>query len=238
MNYFFITGVSKGLGKALLELLLKEENNFVYGYSRTCATKHSRFKHTVIDLSDLSKVKILAFPQLSNPESIAFINNAGMVGDINHVGSLDNQKIIESYNLNIISPVILTNNFISKYNDLTCEITILNISSGAGRKPIDGWSVYCSSKSALDMFSLVLDQELRIDNSNIKVLSLAPGIIDTDMQDQIRKADRLGFSNLERFIKYKEDEELVDPSTAAHKVLRYLKENNLQRDVICTVRDL
>lgn len=238
MNYYFITGTSKGLGKSLLELLLKDNNNTVYGYSRTCTIEHSRYIHTVIDLSNLSDVQNVIFPNLENPEKIILINNAGMVGDVDHVGNLENQAIIDCYNLNLITPVILTNVFIKKYADLNAEKMILNISSGAGRSPIDGWGVYCSTKSGVDMFSEVLSEEFEIDNSNTKILSLAPGIIDTDMQVEIRKADKSGFSNVERFINYKGDGDLTNPQITAQQVLRFVNENNLQKNVICSVRDL
>jgi len=238
MNYYFITGTSKGLGESLLDLLLKDEHNIVYGYARTSSLKHERYKHKNVDLSKLSEVQNISFPTLKNPENIVLINNAGMVGDVNHVGNLDNQKIIDCYNLNLIAPVILSNNFIAKYAPLTCEKMVLNISSGAGRSPIDGWNVYCSTKAGIDMFSKVLKVESEIDKSNIKVLSLAPGIIDTDMQSEIRKATQSGFSNVKRFINYKQEGELVAPSISAGQVLRFIIGETLQKDVICSVRDL
>lgn len=238
MDYYFITGSSKGLGKSLVEILLKDENNFVYGYARTCTVKHKRYVHFEIDLSDLSEVQNIIFPTLKDPEKIILINNAGMVGDVKHVGNLDNQKIIDCYNLNLIAPVILTNEFIAKYTTLGNEKLVVNISSGAGRTPIDGWNVYCSTKAGVDMFSQVLNEEVKIDNSTIKVLSLAPGIIDTDMQVEIRDAAQTEFSNIERFINYKKEGELASPLTTAQQVLRFIDESSLQKHVICSVRDL
>lgn len=238
MNYYFITGSSKGLGKALVELLIQDENNFIYGYSRSGEYIHDRFSHIEIDLSDSHQLIDFSFPVLNNAEKIVLINNAGMVGDINHVGNIDNQKIIDSYNLNLITPTILINNFINSYGKNNSEKIILNISSGAGRTPIDGWSVYCSTKAGVDMFSQVLNEEITLDKLNLKVLSLAPGIIDTDMQDEIREAEKIGFSNVERFINYKKDGELTDPSITAGQVVRFIKEKELKEKVICSVRDL
>ena len=190
MNYYFITGSSKGLGKSLRDLLLKGESNFVYGLSRTCVLEHKRYHHTAIDLSKVDEVLDYHFPKLKSPNKVVLINNAGIVGDINRVGQLDNQKIIDCYNVNLIAPVILANNFVAKYSDFIVEKTVLNISSGAGRNPIDGWNVYCSTKAGLDMFSQVLSEESKIDHSNVKVLSLAPGIIDTEMQSDIRTSSK------------------------------------------------
>ena len=88
MNYFFITGSSQGLGKSLTELLLQDSNNVVYGFSRTQSINHANYIHTSIDLSDLTKVEEYEFPTLENPEKVILINNAGIVGDVNHIGNI------------------------------------------------------------------------------------------------------------------------------------------------------
>ena len=238
MNYFFITGSSKGLGKALTELLLENENNTVYGMARSSSISHKRYFHTVIDLSKLDNVVSYPFPTLENVEKIVLINNAGMVGDVNRIGQLDNQKIIDCYNLNLITPAVLINNFISLYTNYSCNKLVLNISSGVGRATIDGWNVYCSTKAGIDMFSQVLKEEAQIDGTGIKILSLAPGIIDTDMQVQIREANKNEFSNIENFIEYKKNGDLSNPKTTAKQVLRFIEEEELLTNVICSVRDL
>jgi benzil reductase ((S)-benzoin forming) len=238
MNYYFITGTSKGLGKALVELLLSEENNFVYGFSRNSSIEHQNYVHHAIDLGDLDKVQSFQFPALENAEKICLVNNAGIVGEVNHAGKLDNQSIINCYNVNLIAPAILTNNFLSSYSDTSIPKLIVNISSGAGRTPIDGWNVYCSTKAGLDMFSSVIHEENTIKGNNTTILSLAPGIIDTGMQVQIRESSEDGFSNIDRFIEYKENGDLADPKTTAAQVHRFITESELQQNVICSVRDL
>ncbi len=238
MNYYFITGSSKGLGKSLSELLLTEADNFVYGLSRTCSVNHSNYTHIEIDLADLKEIKNFQFPKLNNANKIVLINNAGILGDVKHIGQIDNQKIITCYTVNLIAPSILSNQFINAYKGLDSKKLILNISSGAGRNPIDGWSTYCASKAGLDMFSEVLNEEVNIDQSNIKILSLAPGIIDTQMQDEIRKADKKSFSNIQQFIDYKQHDDLTSPKLTAQQVLRFIQEKKLMENVICSVRDL
>lgn len=238
MNYYFITGSSKGLGKALTELLLNDKNNVVYGLSRSNSILHSNFTQVQIDLSKVEEVKQYQFPKLKDADKIVLVNNAGIVGDVKHVGNIDNQKIIDCYNLNLIAPAILSNNFVNTYKDSLCEKIIANISSGAGRHPIDGWNVYCSSKSGLDMFSQVFNEEINIDKANIKVLSLAPGIIDTSMQNEIRNSDVNEFSGLEKFIEYKANGDLVQPEDTAIKVLKFIENPKIAADVLCSVRDL
>ncbi len=238
MNYFFITGSSQGLGLSLTKLLLKDNNNFVYGFSRNNDFSHQNYQHTTLDLGDLNKVKTFQFPVLSNTDSIVLINNAGIVGDVNYVGKVNNDEIIKSYSINLIAPSILTNNFIASYTSSNSDKLILNISSGAGRSAIDGWNVYCATKAGLDMFSQVLKEEALINGSNLNILSLAPGIIDTGMQETIRTSSKEGFSNIERFIEYKENGDLAQPEDTATIVARFIFEKGLQQNVICSVRDV
>jgi benzil reductase ((S)-benzoin forming) len=238
MNYYFITGTSKGLGKAITEQLLKDENNFVFGYSRNNVITHKNYYHKLIDLNNLEALKKIQFPVLNNPEKVVLLNNAGIVGDINHVGAMNNDQIIACYNINLIAPAIFTNNFVSAYKNIPNNKLIVNISSGAGKSAIDGWSTYCSAKAGIDMFSKVLAEEINIDKTTIKVLSLAPGIIDTGMQTQIRNAKQTGFSNIDRFIEYKQNGDLASAEETAKKVIRFLFEAELQEQTICSVRDI
>lgn len=237
MNYYFITGSSKGLGKALTELLLNDEENVVYGISRTNDINHQQFKHIQIDLTDLDAVKQFHFPELKDATAITLINNAGIVGDINYLGNLDCDKIISTYNLNLITPTLLINQFTKTYNNKVSKL-VINISSGAGRSPIDGWNVYCATKAGLDMLSLVFKEEIQNKNLNINILSLAPGIIDTGMQEDIRRADESNFSNIERFIAYKNNGDLAAPASTANLIAKFISDKTLQENTICSVRDI
>lgn len=238
MNYYFITGTSKGLGRAIVNELLKDENNFVFGYSRNNLITHKNYYHKLLDLNNLDAVKKIQFPELTQPERIVLINNAGIVGDINHIGSVKNDQIISCFNVNLIAPSILVNNFYNAYHQLSVDKMVINISSGAGKSAIDGWSSYCSAKAGIDMFSKVLAEEIKIDDANFKVLSIAPGILDTNMQLEIRNAKSQGFSNIERFKEYKQNGDLSSPEEVANKVIRFINEEKLQSETICSVRSL
>lgn len=68
MNYYFITGSSRGLGKSLTELLLKDKNNTIFGIARTNSINHERYNHTVVDMSNLTEVQSYQFPKLEDAE--------------------------------------------------------------------------------------------------------------------------------------------------------------------------
>lgn len=237
MNYYFITGSSKGLGKALTELLLQNENNFVFGYSRSSSITHKSYYHKHVDFTNLEAVQKIKFPELKDANNIVLINNAGIVGEIKHVGNLTNQKSVDCYTVNLIVPTILSNEFVKTYQKTTAEKLVMNISSGASQSAIDGWSVYCASKAGLDMFSKVLQEESNINKTKIKVLSIAPGIIDTEMQQQIRSADASNFSNINRFVEYKKNGDLASAEETAKKILRFINKPDISKNVVCSVRD-
>lgn len=238
MNYFIITGTSKGLGKELALLLLNKENNRVVGVSRSCTIQHKSYTHISLDLNDLTAVQEFSFPKYEDAKKITLINNAGIIGEIKHVGNINPKKIIDCYNINLIAPAILCNSFVSTYQKNKAEKLILNISSGAGKSPIDGWSTYCSSKAGLDMLSLVINEETKIKNNEIKVLSLSPGIIDTTMQTEIRAAKEVDFSSINKFIEYKKNEDLTAPVVTAKQVLQFIEQPSLSGNVLCSVRNL
>lgn len=242
MNYYFITGTGKGLGYALANRLLEDETNRIVGISRTNRIRHSNFRHVSVDLGKTEMLESLIpalFTKVINPAKIVLVNNAGTLGEVNYAGRLDNAELQRAFTVNFISPAILMNEFIRKYKDVSdCRKLIINISSGAGKKPTDGWSVYCASKAAMDMFSEVLSVENQKGHSDLKIFSVAPGIVDTGMQEQIRNVSKENFSRLEEFIEYKKDNMLVSPEKVAEKLLYVMNNDTEFHKPLLSLRDL
>jgi len=240
MKHYFITGTSRGIGKSIAEVLLEDENNKVTGISRTSSVKHKNYSHIITNLGDLNDTESIFFPSIENADEIVLINNSGVISEILRTGKLKNTSIINDYNVNIVSPSILINNFIKKYQTYTNKRTILNVSSGAAKHSIDAWGVYCASKSALDMFSenVQLEQSFLPKEKQIKVYSVAPGVIDTQMQDQIRETSPEDFSNVEKFITLKENNELASPKGTANLLLKIIENRDNYSDVVLDVREL
>jgi benzil reductase ((S)-benzoin forming) len=113
---------------------------------------------------------------------------------------------------------------------------VVNISSGAATKPIDGWSGYSASKAALNMLSLSAQAEAELDQTGIRFFAVAPGVVDTDMQQQIRTASQVDFSLLPKFIDLKKNNELSSPELAAEKILFLIKHAETVEGVIQDVR--
>lgn len=239
MNYFFITGTGKGIGKSLAEELLKNASNKVIGISRSNTITASNFEFIPLNLNDLSEVKKFSFPEIGSATGITLINNAGVIGEIKPLGCLSDNSIIEVFNVNLISPALLTNKFIRAYEKQIAEKIILHISSGAGKYPIDSWSAYCASKSGIDMFTRVGNEEQQVRNKNAFLhISIAPGIIDTAMQEQIRSADQKDFFRLNDFISYKNDRQLKTPEETAAAIVKLLSKINITgKEAVIALKD-
>ena len=242
MNIYIITGASKGIGKAIAEELLKDENNHVVGVSRTNSIKHPNYRYQPLDFSDIEAVEHnlqKVFLPYKDAERLVLINNAGVLGDIGYVGEgMPNERFEFVFDVNVIVPAMLMNTFLEVYRNVPCEKVIVNVSSGAGKYPIDGWASYCASKAALDMLSQTIQQEQNVRGTGVKVYALSPGVVDTGMQEHIRESDADRFSNVERFREYKAKGELASPEEVGKKVVEFLHNTDKYNEVLVSVRDM
>lgn len=245
MNYYYITGTSRGIGKAFAEHLLENPSNRVIGISRNRSIEHPNYKHSYLDLTDVKAITEFKFDLHANAKKVYLINNAGVLGFIKPIGKLNAATIIKNYTVNLIAPTVLTNAFIQCYDSTDAEKVIVNISSGAGKSPIDGWAVYCASKAGIDMLSRVVDMEQKIrakkpqDNihKGFHIFSIAPGVVNTGMQEEIRAAQKEDFSRLEDFIGYKVNNQLSEPEFVSKKYIDILANINSIKDVLSSIKD-
>jgi len=241
MNVYFITGTSKGIGYELaISLLNSDENNLIVGISRTNNITHKNFIFIKTDLSNIEEIEDFEFNLFDNVKRLVLVNNAGIIGDIKQTGKVSDKSIVDVYNINTIAPSVLINKFISQFQNNDFEKIILNISSGAGRHTISSWASYCASKSALDMYSeVVFDEQKRIKRrKSVKVYSIAPGIVDTPMQDIIRNATKEDFEFVDQFKEYKNKSMLTSANEVAEKLVEFLNNSNKYKRVIYDLREL
>lgn len=226
MKYYFITGTGKGIGKALAEALLSQAEVTVIGVSRRQTISHPRYQHHNLDLGQLQNLTDKLpeiFPDVTDAEELVLVNNAGVIGEIGYVGEKEAADFNYIFTVNVTAPAILMNAFLGRYRNQQIPKRILNISSGAGKYPLDGWAGYCASKAALDLFSQTVQEEQNLRKSGVKVFSIAPGIVDTQMQAQIRSTPASQFSKQEKFQEYKSSGSLASPETVGAKLLKLLQ---------------
>ena len=95
---------------------------------------------------------------------------------------------------------------------------VLNISSGLGRRPQASSAAYCAAKAGNGhVLSRAVALEEQALPNGARIVSLAPGVIATDMQAELRAADPAGFPDHERFVQLHAQGQLTSPEEAARR---------------------
>jgi benzil reductase ((S)-benzoin forming) len=226
-----ITGVSSGIGKACGEYYLNKGYK-VLGISRRNTLEHENYRFISCDLSDLYQIEQLDFKEeLDSESAVVLINNAGTIGEIKHFTKVSANHFKELSNLNILAPQLLITMLFQQIDPKRIE-TIINISSGAAQRPIPSWAAYCASKAAVDMYSQTLQIEMIELGLKSKIYSVAPGVVDTNMQVTIRATSQEDFTSVSNFQRMKEDGELRSPEEVA-ALLDQLIQREEQGEVVC-----
>jgi NAD(P)-dependent dehydrogenase (short-subunit alcohol dehydrogenase family) len=116
------------------------------------------------------------------------------------------------------------------------RVRLLNISSGLGRSAMASQANYCAVKAGLDHFTRALALEQAKSPHPARVVSLAPGVIDTDMQTRMRAGDPAVFPDHDRFVQLKSTGRLDSPAAAAAKVLAFLQRDDIGTHPVAEVR--
>lgn len=250
MQYFIITGATKGLGSSFASLVMSESSTlFLIARNRNpdleaAAQKKGCTLHFIEqDLTDIPPLEPMmadVFKKIlvDDADGIFLINNAGMIDPIGPIQSNSVISIQQNINLNLTAPLVLTSLFINYSQDYYCNKRILNISSGAGRRPLGGWSSYCGSKAGMDLFSHAVAMEQSEEEFPVKISSLAPGIIDTGMQAVIRKSTKEQFSRIDDFIAFKKEGKLACADDAAKLILNYFLSDRYGSEAITDIREI
>lgn len=230
---YYISGVSRGLGEAIA-LALLERGEEVVGIGRSHSIEHPNFRFIRVDLADASAIRELEFPE--HLGEVSLINNAGILGDIGRISELKDANMERVLAVNTLAPILLTQKIYATLKDKG-KFRLVNISSGAAKRAIPSWAAYCASKAALNMWTEAFYYEELELGRNLKVYAVAPGVIDTDMQLEIRNAPENKFSAVQNFIAMKRNDQLFTAEHAAALLLQLL-ELPFKGEVICDLRAL
>jgi benzil reductase ((S)-benzoin forming) len=242
MNLYIVTGTTRGLGAALAARIAADPANLLICFSRSAEGPIPGGRQVAVDLATRAELSAacLRAEQHFAGQPIAkavLINNAGIVSPVAPLDQCDEAELIRNMRVNLEAPLRLMRWFIRATPDVAVR-RIINISSGAGRRPIFGWSAYCTAKAGLDMASRTVALECETRGMAVDVVSLAPGVIDTPMQAVVRGASAEDFVDVDRFRAMKEDGTLRPPEEVAADILRLEAEGKLRGEALQDLRSL
>lgn len=220
---YLVTGTSRGLGLALAEEVLSR-GQWLYTLSRLPDKQEKKQFNIKCDLRDSRNVtraatRILEKIGRQSHDAIVLINNAGVLEPIGPVEQLPVEAVHDHFKVNLLAPIQLATEFIAATRDFPGQRRIINISSGAAHTPYAGWSLYCAAKAALNSFTACVALENKLRAKPVMVCSVAPGILDTDMQHHIRKTGPEVFPMRGKFVALYEEGLLSSPQKAAKQLL-------------------
>lgn len=249
-----LTGASRGMGLAMARQLLAP-NRLLLCLSRQISAEleaeaQQRGAHLVQwsqDLADTSGARErvanwLAGLKPADFHSATLINNAGVVPAVVPLGEVPEDQLVNALRVGLEAPMQLTAAFLAATHGWVQAgwrgpRKVLNISSGLGRNAMASQSPYCAAKAGLDHFTRCCALEEANQANGAKLVSLAPGVIDTDMQVHLRGAAASGFPDRQRFVDLREKGMLTSPEDAAARVLAWLDRVDFGTNPVADVRD-
>lgn len=242
MHLYVITGASRGLGWALAKALAGQPDLQVLAISRAGVPEpHAAVQDLRCDLSTLAgqqeaAAAIAARLAEGRWTRAVLINNAGMVEPVGPVERLGAEDIARSVALNLAAPLVLMQAFLAHSGAIESR-HIINISSGAARRPVTGWAAYCATKAGLDMATRVALAEAERAGRGVHATSLAPGVVDTAMQSVIRGARAEDFPDVADFRNLKEQGLLQSAEAVALRIIELERSGKLP-DGLADLRQL
>jgi benzil reductase ((S)-benzoin forming) len=240
-----LTGASRGLGLAMARELLQRGHR-VLAIARHVpaidAIEHPALVSWRADLAEPAPVaaRLETWLHEVDPACVSaanLINNAGVVSELAPLGDIAAADLSNALRVGLEAPMLLAAAFLRATAGWAVPRKLLFISSGLGRRAMAGSASYCAAKAGMDHLARAIALEEAARPQGARVVSLAPGVIDTDMQVQLRGADPAAFPERERFVGLQTSGLLDSPASAAAKVLAFLARADFGTQPVADVRD-
>jgi NAD(P)-dependent dehydrogenase (short-subunit alcohol dehydrogenase family) len=244
-----LTGASRGVGLAMAQQLLtadvvllcisRQTSDALTQQASACGAELLQWR---ADLSYAAPVaqrlgRWLAERKLSDLSSATLINNAGVISELKPLRDGQPDDVARALRVGLEAPMLLCAAFLGATQSWTqVPRKVLNISSGLGRRAMASSSAYCAAKAGMDHFTRCLALEENRLAHGATVCSLAPGVIATDMQVQLRNANAAHFPEQGAFAALHEKGQLSSPADAARRLLTYLNRPDYGAEPVADVR--
>jgi NAD(P)-dependent dehydrogenase (short-subunit alcohol dehydrogenase family) len=247
-HLYILTGASRGMGLGMAQQLLQKGNALL------CISRHAnpdlaaaaaqadvhltQWTHDLAD-GEGASARLREWLRNQNPANFAsasLINNAGVIPPIAPLRQSQPADLALALRVGLEAPMALTAAFLGATESWLLPRKVLNISSGLGRYPMASQAGYCAAKAGMDHFTRCLALDEALHAKGAKVCSLAPGVIDTDMQVQMRGAAGEAFPDQSKFLQLKAQGQLSSPAQAASQVLGYLARPDFGDKPVADVR--
>jgi benzil reductase ((S)-benzoin forming) len=220
----FVSGGSAGIGRALIETLPYPRARVINASRRTAP----RSEHLAVDLAEPAGWAALAgaFEKEIRGfagERVVFVHAAGTLTPIRFAGEGDPAAYRRNVMLNSAAPQVLGDAFLRALSGTDAAGTLLFIGSGASTSVYEGWSGYCAGKAAVDHWTRTAGAEQARRGGRRRILCVAPGVVATTMQEEIRATPAEHFPDVERFVALYEEHQLREPAAVARELWALLE---------------
>ena len=248
-DLYILTGGSRGMGLAMAQQLLqpghrllcisRQRNEALAAQAQARGVPLLQWQADLAEGASVAQglQDWLGTLDAASLASATLINNAGVIPRIGPLSQADAHELAHALRVGLEAPMQLTAAFLGRTEGWGIPRRVLNISSGLGRRAMASQAGYCAAKAGMDHFTrcLALDEALKPQGA--RVCSLAPGVIDTDMQLQLRDAKAADFPDQGNFRQLKEAGMLSSPQDAAARVLAYLARPDFGAQPVADVRE-
>lgn len=217
-----ITGASSGIGRAIADSAQQSGATVATCSRRGIPGPH----HLSLDLGSPESWVLFDdwIADLIGGElwqDVIMVHAAATIDPIGFAGQVDAVEATAGILLNAVSPLLVGDSFLRAVSQNAPEgqpAVLMQISSGAGKRPFPGWATYCAAKAGVDMWVRTVGLEQAELGTRTRVLSIGPGVVATDMQASIRSSTVAEFPQVQRFRELHEEGALASPESVGAKL--------------------
>ena len=238
---YIVTGTTRGIGRALVRQIIAD-GDLLYTISSAENEVTDAWHNMNCDLSEPDSAaaaieRLLQSVRIAAVQSLVLINNAGMLGPLGPLDAETDGQINRQVSINIIAPAVLMAVFIRRTTGLEIRRRIINISSGAARRPYAGWAMYCGAKASLEMMTRCVAAEQALREDPVVVCAVCPGRVETRMQRRIRDSNPDQFPAKPDFVQAKNRGDVITPQRVAEMLLTLDRTGQLRNGHVYDLRD-